>query len=161
MCLCDPFQVDVYMDITVMPVPRDTKGRVTATHHPLQGGLRRRLLHLPAAPPICMALPIDPTCKYEVRGQGWACRRLPAVCSSLLRTLQDVLQRYGWQVFSKPPGTVIGSAPPRMALHICAIWHAFLKWWHRWCSQRKSPCWSRMSHKARCSSVYRLLLLTV
>lgn len=58
-------QVQVYIDLTGISIPRDAKGRVSVSSVPFPGALRRRLLALGAAPPITSSLPLDRTAAYK------------------------------------------------------------------------------------------------
>lgn len=51
-------------------VPRNAQGRVLQKQVALPGSVRRRLLAVQHAPPICINLPLDPSCRYEVRLAG-------------------------------------------------------------------------------------------
>ncbi|KAF6252289.1 hypothetical protein COO60DRAFT_542235 [Scenedesmus sp. NREL 46B-D3] len=59
-------QVQVFIEMnSVVKLPRNAQGRVTQKTVALPGSVRRRLLNVRSAPPICMNLPLDPSCQYK------------------------------------------------------------------------------------------------
>jgi hypothetical protein len=60
-------QVQVFIELnSAVKVPRNAQRRVTHKQVALPGSVRRRLLAVEHAPPICINLPLDPSCRYEV-----------------------------------------------------------------------------------------------
>ncbi|WIA20841.1 hypothetical protein OEZ85_005192 [Tetradesmus obliquus] len=59
-------QVQVFIELEkAVKVPRNAQGRVLQKQTALPGCVRRRLLAVQHAPPICINLPLDPSCQYE------------------------------------------------------------------------------------------------
>ncbi|WIA41124.1 hypothetical protein OEZ86_004751 [Tetradesmus obliquus] len=59
-------QVQVFIELEkAVKVPRNAQGRVLQKQVALPGSVRRRLLAVQHAPPICINLPLDPSCRYE------------------------------------------------------------------------------------------------
>jgi hypothetical protein len=60
-------QVQVFIELfQVVKLPRDSRNRVTSKTVTLPGSVRRKLLAVKHAPPICINLPLDPSCNYKV-----------------------------------------------------------------------------------------------
>jgi hypothetical protein len=60
-------QVQVFIDMfDAVKLPRDSRNRVNVKTVALPGSVRRKLLAVKHAPPICINLPLEPSCDYKV-----------------------------------------------------------------------------------------------